>query len=161
MYNFKVENNENKIMKNNKGFTLIEMLVVIAVIGILSAATLTALGPARNKAKDTRIISGLNQARALAETMSSGNYSTLPGGADTIITIPSSNVNFGTIVSDITTQGGSLRVIHDVDGTDSYYVFYSPLSTSGEFYCMDNKGASKKESTEPVPPATGAIGACL
>lgn len=44
------------------------MLIVIAMIGILSTVILIALGPSRTKAKDTRIISDVNQIRSLGET---------------------------------------------------------------------------------------------
>lgn len=40
------------MIKANKGFSLIELLMVIAVIGILSAIVLTSLSIARNKAKE-------------------------------------------------------------------------------------------------------------
>ncbi|MCP6720205.1 MAG: type II secretion system GspH family protein [Patescibacteria group bacterium] len=46
---------------NNKGFTLIEMLVVIAIIGLLSSTILIGLGNARTRARDARRISDLRQ----------------------------------------------------------------------------------------------------
>ena len=48
------------------------MLVVVAVIGLLSSVVLTALGPAKDKAKDSRIIQEVNQVRSLAETCITG-----------------------------------------------------------------------------------------
>ena len=39
-------------MKNNKGFTLVEMLVVISIIGILSSFAVVSLNSARAKARD-------------------------------------------------------------------------------------------------------------
>lgn len=129
-------------MRNNrKGFTLIEMLVVIAVIGILSAAVLTALGPSRAKAKDTRIISALQQVRALAEANYQNDYSWLPSG-----TIANSDGKLGTSASDISTNGGSL-VINKATSSAAYAA-YSVLA-SGGYYCLDSAGNAKNEGTDP------------
>ena len=63
-------------IKKSEGFTLIEMMVVIAVVGILSAAVLAGLAPSRNKAKDARIQSGVLQAKVIVE----GLYDPFSGG---------------------------------------------------------------------------------
>lgn len=44
-----------------KAFTLTELLVVVAIIGILSSIVLTSLSGAREKAKDSRRISDIKQ----------------------------------------------------------------------------------------------------
>jgi len=47
--------------KTMEGFTLLELLVVVAIIGILAAATFTLLGSARAKSRDAKRIADLKQ----------------------------------------------------------------------------------------------------
>lgn len=49
------------------GFTLIEILVVIAIIGILASVALVGLGPVQKKGRDARRISDLRQIQTALE----------------------------------------------------------------------------------------------
>lgn len=46
---------------NRKGFTLIEMLVVIAIIGLLSSVVVIGLSGARQKARDAKRVADIRQ----------------------------------------------------------------------------------------------------
>jgi prepilin-type N-terminal cleavage/methylation domain-containing protein len=63
-------------MNNKKGFTLIEMLVVIAIIGLLSSVVIIGLSSARAKARDARRITDVAQLANWAEVnyKSAGGY---------------------------------------------------------------------------------------
>lgn len=65
-------------MKQSKtrGFTLIEMLVVVAIIGLLASVVIVGLGDARKKARDARRLSEVNSIRNWAEA----NYNSALGG---------------------------------------------------------------------------------
>lgn len=142
--------------KNSTGFTLIEMLVVVAVIGLLSSVILTALGPAKDKAKDTRIIQEVNQVRSIAETLYNGNYGALES-------LPSDNIqnpDLKALSDDITLQGGALSVIKSQPAPAKIYSAYSSLNIKGgdpnnpqtQYYCIDSAGHSVTTLEEPTGP---------
>lgn len=148
------------LVGKRSAFTLIEMLVVVAVIGILSSVLLTALGPARNKAKDARIIQEINQVRAYAETLYNGNYEALPeieppfgGGEDNILI---GDDILQELFDDMKKNGGRL-VIKRIDSAQ--YSAYSPLNTTVpeennpevqliQYYCVDSTGRNSYTTDE-------------
>lgn len=50
-----------------KGFTLIEMLIVIVIVGILSSLVLVGLGPVQRQGRDARRLSDLKQTQTALE----------------------------------------------------------------------------------------------
>lgn len=73
-------NNMKFLSKKSRGFTLIELLVVISIIGLLSSVVLAALGGTRDKAKVSKIRSGVLELRKAIELgrSSDGSYANLP-----------------------------------------------------------------------------------
>ena len=70
-----------------KGFTLIELLVVIAIIGILASIVLVSFPGAQRKARDSRVVSAISQARTIMAYIEANenSYATfLSGHADMI-----------------------------------------------------------------------------
>lgn len=132
---------------NKKGFTLIEILIVIAIIGILSAAVLAGIGPARNKAKDARIISAVRQAQVLAE--SKYNASSPDHYAD----VDQSLFDNAKLITEVQNQGSILILDGLPDSTNDYtaYMVFAPLiANSGYYYCADSTTFIGLIDTNPI-----------
>ncbi|MEK7542694.1 MAG: type II secretion system protein [Patescibacteria group bacterium] len=129
------------------GFTLIEMLVVVAIVGILSATVLSALGPARSKAKDARIISGLNQVRAIAEVIYNSSGGTPYDG------LSNTHNDIKGVVTEISNNNGELFI--SVNSTKTAYAAYSKLASDNlKYYCVDSNGVAKTVTSASVASAT-------
>src|SRR5688500_2671401 len=65
-------------LKSPEGFTLVELLVVIAVVGILASLLLPALSQTKEKGKSVRCVSNLRQLAIAATLHADDNEDTLP-----------------------------------------------------------------------------------
>jgi len=130
-------------IKKLQAFTLIEILVVIAIIGILSGIVLVALGGVlRNRAKDSRIIIEMNQIRSAAATYYSNNNYSFAGFNCNV-----SQPDMSALCNDITGQGGKNLIIV----AESQQYCAEVQLNSNAWWCVDSYGRSAKYDTNTTP----------
>jgi len=123
------------------GFTLIEILVVVAIISVLLGSVLVGLGPAQRQGRDTRRISDLRQVQNALELYYSkcGFY---PGTANcAATTIPGTWADLTNVL--VGSGLGVSQIPNDPDLSKSYK--YG--STSGSGYTL---AADLEQSTNPA-----------
>jgi len=135
--------NITKFQQKHKGFTLIEMLVVIAIIGILAGIVLVVLANARIKARDARIISEMGQIRSAAAVYYDDNTYSFTG-LSCGVTAPPLDI----LCVDIDNQGGVLINPFPVSGDGQNYCVEVQLNL-GSWWCVDGMGRSARYGDDP------------
>ena len=111
---------------NKKAFTLVELMVVVAVIAILATALLVGLGKARKKARDSRRLSDAKQVQNLLELYYAkvGNY---PAGG------------YSNMVNELVSEGivsNENQVPSDPLGGSDYRYLYASCGSNSQDYIM-------------------------
>ena len=93
-----------KKLKEKKGFTLVELIVVLVILAILAALLIPALTGYINKAKDKQIIAETRQTVMAAQTLVDEEYAGLDLGTTTAIIIEPSTTAGTSTDKKVTTQ---------------------------------------------------------
>lgn len=152
-----------------KGFTLIELLVVIAIIGILASVVLVSLSSARQKGKDARVISDVQQIRTALESSYNGYaYPDLTNVNTTNATGLSGctagyfknsgpqNSTLKELINDACRQGSNIfiQVNRSAGVNVTNYAIVGYMVSTKKYFCIDSLGRTNQAATAPT---TGGI----
>lgn len=146
----KIKNLKKELARDRGGFTLIEMLVVIAVIGILASVIVVGLGGAREGSRDARRVADIRQIQNALEL----RFDNSNGYESPVADCTNATGNTG-----VAQEEGSSECFLEPDGLNPYE--YEPLDSDGDGFnesyalgaCLetgDNANASTGDADCPT-----------
>lgn len=115
-----------------KGFTLIELILIISILGILSVGVLTALNPIAQiqKANDAKRKSDISQVQRALELYYQDNNAYPASTSDFKISINGSAVAWGS------SWEPYINVLPQDPVSTNVYIYYSPVNSNGQTYYL-------------------------
>jgi prepilin-type N-terminal cleavage/methylation domain-containing protein len=142
--------------KNKSGFTLVELLVVVAVIGLLAAVVAVSTTAAKSKGADAAAKRDLASIRIQANLYYTNNSNAY--GAITAL-CSAGMYSADTIMANAITHAttNSTAIACNTGPTDQIFAVAVTLKTGTGYYCVDSANAGKFISTATA--SSGLVGA--
>ncbi len=133
------------MQKQHRGFTLIEILIVVAIIAILASVVLVGLGPTQQQGRDARRISDLREVQNALE-LYYNKYGTYP-----------SDTSWATLVTDLTSSSTAIGVTQVPNDPTPSKTYYFESFTGGSSYVIGAvlESANSSVFTGYSPPSIG------
>ena len=139
-------------MKTSKGFTIIELIVVIAIIAVLATIVLVNVTGYINKGKDAAIQG--NMAGIMTDAAvyfdANGNYTNLCADTTVAAALTSAKTAYGAAAGDTA----------DCNGAAAAWAACSQLKVSDAYFCVDSTGTKKTIATRSTCVAAWAATVC-
>jgi general secretion pathway protein G len=135
-----------KKMKAKSGFTLVEILIVVVILGILAAIVIPQFTDASTEAKESRLVSDLQTVRSQIELYKIEHNDELPGQG-------TGSTSFVTDMTTYTEVDGSQAAVQ-APGQDGVYGPYLQKIPTNPWNDLN----TVTEAVDAVPPAAGNDG---
>jgi len=126
-------------MKAEKGFTLVEILIVVVILGILAAIVIPQFTSASTEAKESALVSDLQAIRSQIELYKIHHNDNLPG---------TQGVDFVTAMTSKTNQDGVVDTSGGTDPTFRFgpYMRVIPINPFNDFATVEIDGTAGDNS---------------
>jgi general secretion pathway protein G len=127
---------------NQDGFTLIEIMVVILILGLLATIVVQSLRGAANKAKRTKAMADIAELKTALDRyyLDNGYYPTTDQGLQALVTPPTS----GRVPANYETGGYIEKLPSDPWGTPYFY------QSDGNSYVLKSFGPDATQSGDDI-----------